>query len=103
MSSPSNEAKSVSPKSWRWLGRGGTEGGGSEEEQGRAEGANWWRQLGINWEEAIMTSEGPWEGQEEGPRAVIKHYLITGHRIPILHITGRKPLTPQATPGGGNS
>ena len=68
MSSPSNETNCVSPKSWRWLGWGGTEGGGSEEEQSRVEGANWWRQLGINWEEAIMTSEGPQEGQEEGPQ-----------------------------------
>lgn len=68
VSSPSNAAKSVSPKCWRWLGQGGTEVGGSEEEQGGAEGVNWWRQLGINWEEAIMTSEGPQEQQEEGPR-----------------------------------
>lgn len=45
------------------------QGGGSEEEQGRVEGANWWRQLGINWKEASMTKgRALRRGRRKGPR-----------------------------------
>ena len=65
---PKQRGQECVPKKLEVAGAGWHEVGGSEEEQGGAEGANRWRQLGINWEEVIMTSEGPQEQQEEGPR-----------------------------------
>ena len=65
---PKERGQECVPKKLEVAGAGWHEVGGSEEEQGGVEGANCSRQLGINWEEVIMASEGPQEQQEEGPR-----------------------------------